>query len=119
MGCFQLESPAMRGLLKKMQIQNVNDVIAAVALIRPGAAGSGMKDVYIRRRAGLEKITYVHPSLAPALDDTYGVIIYQEQVLQVAPFCSRTFTWPGRYIASGNDKIPNKKRIYVNLQSVY
>ena len=86
MGCFQLESPAMRGLLKKMQIQNVDDVIAAVALIRPGAAGSGMKDVYIQRRAGLEKTTYVHPSLAPALDDTYGVIIYQEQVLQVAHF---------------------------------
>jgi DNA-directed DNA polymerase III PolC len=86
MGCFQLESPAMRGLLKKMQIQNVNDVIAAVALIRPGAAGSGMKDVYIRRRAGLEKTTYVHPTLAPALEDTYGVIIYQEQVLRVAHF---------------------------------
>jgi DNA-directed DNA polymerase III PolC len=86
MGCFQLESPAMRGLLKKMQIQSVDDVITAVALIRPGAAGSGMKDVYIQRRAGLEKITYVHPSLAPALDDTYGVIIYQEQVLQVAHF---------------------------------
>ncbi len=86
MGCFQLESPAMRGLLKKMQIQNVNDVIAAVALIRPGAAGSGMKDVYIRRRAGLEKTTYLHPTLAPALDETYGVIIYQEQVLRVAHF---------------------------------
>jgi len=86
MGCFQLESPAMRGLLRKMQIQHVDDVIAAVALIRPGAAGSGMKDVYIRRRAGLEKTTYVHPTLAPALDDTYGVIIYQEQVLRVAHF---------------------------------
>jgi DNA polymerase III alpha subunit len=69
-----------------MQIKSVDDVIAAVALIRPGAAGSGMKDVYIQRRAGLEKTTYVHPSLAPALDDTYGVIIYQEQVLQVAHF---------------------------------
>lgn len=86
MGCFQLESPAMRGLLKKMQIQNVDDVITAVAVIRPGAAGSGMKDVYIRRRAGLEKTTYVHPSLAPALNDTYGVVIYQEQVLRVAHF---------------------------------
>ncbi len=86
MACFQLESPAMRGLLKKMQIENVNDVIAAVALIRPGASGSGMKEVYIKRRAGLEAIKYVHPSLAASLDDTYGVIIYQEQVLQVAHF---------------------------------
>jgi len=86
MACFQLESPAMRGLLKKMQIENVNDVIAAVALIRPGASGSGMKEVYIKRRAGLEEVKYVHPALAPALDDTYGVIIYQEQVLRVAHF---------------------------------
>jgi DNA-directed DNA polymerase III PolC len=86
MACFQLESPAMRGLLKKMQIENVDDVIAAVAIIRPGASGSGMKEVYIKRRAGLEETKYVHPSLAPALDDTYGVIIYQEQVLRVAHF---------------------------------
>ncbi|HGY54953.1 MAG TPA: DNA polymerase III subunit alpha [Caldithrix abyssi] len=86
MGCFQLESPAMRGLLQKMQIDNVDDVITAVALIRPGASGSGMKEIYIKRRAGLEKTTYIHPSLKPALEDTYGVIIYQEQVLQVAHF---------------------------------
>lgn len=86
MGCFQLESPGMRGLLKKMLVDNVNDVISAVALIRPGAAGSGMKEVYIKRRAGLEPVEYVHPSLARALDDTYGVIIYQEQVLQVAHY---------------------------------
>jgi DNA polymerase III alpha subunit len=86
MACFQLESPAMRGLLKKMKIENVNDVIVAVALIRPGASGSGMKEVYIKRRAGLEKLEYVHPALAPALDDTYGVVIYQEQVLRVAHF---------------------------------
>jgi len=84
MGCFQLESPGMRGLLKKMQIESVDDVITAVALIRPGASGSGMKEVYIRRRAGLEKTVYVHPSLKEPLDETYGVIIYQEQVLKVA-----------------------------------
>ena len=86
MGCFQLESPGMRGLLKKMKIEDVNDVIAAVALIRPGASGSGMKEIYIRRRAGLEAVRHIHPSLAPALDETYGVILYQEQVLQVAHF---------------------------------
>ena len=86
MGCFQLESPAMRGLLQKMQIDDVDDVITAVALIRPGASGSGMKEIYIKRRAGLEKTQYIHPALKPALEDTYGVIIYQEQVLQVAHF---------------------------------
>jgi len=84
LGCFQLESPAMRGLLKKMAIESVEDVIVAVALIRPGASGSGMKEVYIRRRAGLEQTEYLHPSLKPALEETYGVVIYQEQVLQIA-----------------------------------
>ncbi len=84
MGCFQLESPAMRGLLKKMRIESVDDVITAVALIRPGASGSGMKEVYIKRRAGLEKTAYVHPALEEPLKETYGIIIYQEQVLKVA-----------------------------------
>ena len=89
MGCFQLESPGMRGLIKKMKIEHVDDVITAVALIRPGAAGSGMKDIYIKRRAGLEQVDHVHPALAPALDSTYGVIVYQEQVLQVAHFVAK------------------------------
>lgn len=84
MGCFQTESPGMRGLLKKMQIDNMDDVITAVALIRPGAANSGMKDLYIQRRAGLTEIDYPHPALQPILKDTYGNIIYQEQVMQVA-----------------------------------
>ncbi|MCL5019519.1 MAG: hypothetical protein M1426_03435, partial [Patescibacteria group bacterium] len=83
-GCFQLESPAMRGLLRKMQIQNLEDVIVAVALIRPGPAEGGMKDTYIRRRAGLEKPTYPAPDLESVLGETYGVLVYQEQVLQVA-----------------------------------
>ncbi len=84
MGCFQTESPGMRGLLRKMQIDGVDDVITAVALIRPGAANSGMKDLYIRRRAGLAPVEYPHPSLKRVLADTYGNIIYQEQVMQVA-----------------------------------
>ena len=84
MGCFQTESPGMRGLLKKMQIDDVDDVITAVALIRPGAANSGMKDLYIQRRAGLAEVEYVHHSLKPVLEDTYGGVVYQEQVMQVA-----------------------------------
>ncbi len=84
LGCFQTESPGMRGLLKKMRIESVDDVITAVALIRPGAANSGMKDIYIQRRAGLAPIEYIHPALQPVLEDTYGNIIYQEQVMQVA-----------------------------------
>ncbi|NIX56223.1 MAG: hypothetical protein GWN14_09920, partial [candidate division Zixibacteria bacterium] len=84
MGCFQTESPAMRGLLKKMQIEGMDDVITAVALIRPGAADSGMKDAYIERRAGLKKVEYIHSSLKSLLEETYGGIVYQEQVMQVA-----------------------------------
>ncbi len=84
LGCFQLESPAMRGLLKKMQIETLDDIVAAISLIRPGPAEGGMKDVYIRRRAGLEAISYPHPSLEPILKETYGILVYQEQVLLAA-----------------------------------
>ncbi|GAB4174298.1 MAG: hypothetical protein Kow00108_09240 [Calditrichia bacterium] len=84
MGCFQLESPGMRGLLKKLQMESMDDVIISVALIRPGAANSGMKDVFIKRRAGLIPTTYIHPVLKEILSDTLGVVIYQEQVMQIA-----------------------------------
>jgi len=83
-GCFQLESPGMRGLIKKMFIENLDDVIAIISLIRPGPAEGGMKDVYVRRRAGLEETTYLHPNLEPILKSTYGIILYQEQVLLIA-----------------------------------
>lgn len=82
--CFQTESPAMRGLLRKMQIEGMEDVMTAVALIRPGAADSGMKDLYIQRRAGLKPVEYIHPALEKILAETYGGIIYQEQVMQVS-----------------------------------
>jgi DNA polymerase-3 subunit alpha len=110
MGCFQLESPAMRGLLKKMQIEDVNDIITAVALIRPGASGSGMKEVYIRRRAGLEKISYIHPSLRPALNDTCGVVIYQEQVLKVAHFVAGLSLAQADILRRAMTKSRNKKK---------
>jgi len=83
-GCFQLESPIMRTLLKKMKVKNINDIIAAISVIRPGPAEGGMKDLYVKRRCGLEKVNYLHPSLEPVLKETYGVILYQEQVLKIA-----------------------------------
>ncbi len=83
-GCFQLESPAMRGLVRAMKIESLEDVIVGVALIRPGPAEGGMKEAYIRRRAGLEATTYPIPELESVLSDTYGILVYQEQVLQVA-----------------------------------
>lgn len=118
MGCFQLESPAMRGLLKKMKIESVDDVITAVALIRPGASGSGMKDVYIKRRAGLEKADYIHPALEPALKDTYGVVIYQEQVLKVAHFVAGLSLSQADMLRRAMTKSRNKNE-FMSMRSVF
>ncbi|MGI6137967.1 MAG: DNA polymerase III subunit alpha [Candidatus Hydrogenedentales bacterium] len=83
-GCFQVESPAMRGLLRKLQARSCMAVIQAIALVRPGASGSGMKQHFIDRCHGHESVHYPHPSMEAALGDSYGVMIYQEDVLKVA-----------------------------------
>lgn len=83
-GCFQVESPGMRNLLQQIGARTMDDVIQAVALIRPGPAGSGMKDAYIRRFRGLEDPAPPHPRLVDVLWDTYGVMLYQEDVMQAA-----------------------------------
>jgi DNA-directed DNA polymerase III PolC len=83
LGCFQIESPAMRQLLSMLGPRNSDEVIAAVALVRPGPSASGMKDAFVRRKRGLEKTNYTHPCLAPVLKDTYGVMLYEEDVLKV------------------------------------
>ncbi|MCY2961319.1 MAG: DNA polymerase III subunit alpha [Planctomycetota bacterium] len=84
LGCFQIESPGMRNLLQQIGARTMDDVIQAVALIRPGPAGSGMKDAYVRRYRGLEPRHAPHPRLEELLWDTYGVMLYQEDVMQVA-----------------------------------
>ncbi len=84
MSCFQLESPAMRHLLRQMRPADLEDTIAAVALIRPGAAGSGMKDVYLKRRRGLEPVADYHPWLREVLGPTHGLLLYEEDVMMVA-----------------------------------
>ncbi len=84
LGCFQIESPAMRRLLSMIEPEGSDEVIAAVALVRPGPSGSGMKDVFIRRKRGLDRTRFTHPCLAPVLKDTYGVMLYEEDVLKVA-----------------------------------
>ncbi len=84
LGCFQVESPGMRNLLKQTGAHTMDDVIQAVALIRPGPAGSGMKDAYVRRFRGLEEPRAPHPRLTELLWDTHGVMLYQEDVMQVA-----------------------------------
>jgi len=84
LGCFQVESPGMRNLLKQTGARCMDDVIQAVALIRPGPAGAGMKDAYVRRFRGLEEPTPPHPRLAELLRDTHGIMLYQEDVMQAA-----------------------------------
>jgi DNA-directed DNA polymerase III PolC len=84
LACFQVESPGMRHLLQQIGACDMDDVIQAVALIRPGPAGSGMKDAYVRRYRELEPPTPPHPRLVEVLWDTHGVLLYQEDVMQVA-----------------------------------
>ena len=81
---FQLESPGMRNLIKKLQPDSFEDIIALVALFRPGPLQSGMVDDFINRKHGFAAVQYPHPALEPILKTTYGVMVYQEQVMQVA-----------------------------------
>lgn len=83
-GVFQLESTGMKELLRKMKPNLFTDIIALIALYRPGPLGSGMVDDFIRRKRGEESIVYDHPTLEPILKETYGIILYQEQVMQIA-----------------------------------
>jgi DNA polymerase-3 subunit alpha len=83
-GVFQLESRGLRDLLRKLQPQVFEDLVALVALYRPGPLGSGMVDDFIERRHGRREITYELPELEPILRSTYGVIVFQEQVMQIA-----------------------------------
>jgi DNA polymerase-3 subunit alpha len=83
-GVFQLESSGLRAILREMKPDRFEDIVALVALYRPGPLGSGMVEDYIRRRHGQVSISYLHPLLAPVLESTYGVILYQEQVMRIA-----------------------------------
>ncbi len=82
-GVFQLESAGMRELLKKVKPSDFEDIISVLALYRPGPMGSGMLDDFIKRKSGRVAFEYDHPKLEPVLKDTYGIIIYQEQVMQI------------------------------------
>ena len=83
-GCFQIESPGMRATLREIRARREDDLIAALALYRPGPLSGGLKDAFVRRFKGQEAISHIHPALAPILEETYGVILYQEQVLRIA-----------------------------------
>ena len=82
-GCFYIESPAMRGLLKKLRCDNYLSLVAASSIIRPGVAKSGMMRAYIQRFHDPAKIQHIHPVMGEQLQETYGVMVYQEDVLKV------------------------------------
>jgi DNA-directed DNA polymerase III PolC len=82
-GVNQLESPAMRHLLIQIRPEGMDDVIQGLALIRPGAAGGGRKKCFIRRRRGVEPVQYSHPALETLLDETQGLMIYEDDALRV------------------------------------
>jgi len=83
-GCFYIESPAMRGLLKKLRCDNYLTLVAASSIIRPGVSRSGMMKEYIVRFNNPEKATYIHPVMKEQLEETFGVMVYQEDVIKVA-----------------------------------
>jgi DNA-directed DNA polymerase III PolC len=84
MGVFQIESPAMRGLLRMMKARTLEEIAQALALIRPGASEYGSKELFVKRLRGEEEVKYAHPSLETILGDSRGVCIFQEQVMQIS-----------------------------------
>jgi error-prone DNA polymerase len=82
LGCFQIESPGQRELLQKLQPSRWEDLIVDISLFRPGPVKSDMITPYLRRRASFESPVYVHPDLRPTLRETFGVIVYHEQVMR-------------------------------------
>ena len=82
-GVFQVESRGMRDILRKLKPAAFEDIIALLALYRPGPIGSGMVDDFINRKHGRLRVKYDHPLLEPILKDTHGIILYQEQVMQI------------------------------------
>jgi len=84
LGVFQLESSGMRELISSMKPSSFEDIIAAVALYRPGPMGMKMHTEYVERKHRRKQVSFLHPSLQPILRNTYGIIVYQEQVMQIA-----------------------------------
>jgi DNA-directed DNA polymerase III PolC len=84
MGCFYIESPGMRLLLQRLQTRTFRDLTAVSSIIRPGVSESGMMETYVRRALKEEPPSYLHPALEPILGETFGVMVYQEDVIRVA-----------------------------------
>ena len=99
-GVFQVESRAQMQTLPKSRPKSLDDLVVEVAIIRPGPIQGNAVHPYLRRRQGLEPVTYLHPSLEPVLKDSMGVILYQEQVMRIAIEVAG-FTRPSRTGSGG------------------
>ncbi len=95
-GIFQLESNGMKRYLKELKPTSIEDIIVMISLYRPGPLETGMVEEYIERKHGRKKISYLHPLMEPILNNTYGIIIYQEQLMQIANTLAN-FTLPQGY----------------------
>ncbi|WP_424245769.1 DNA polymerase-3 subunit alpha [Elusimicrobium posterum] len=84
LGIFQLESGGMRDLVKRLKPSQFSDISALVALYRPGPMQSGMLESFVRRKAGIEKVAYDSPLMEPILKETYGTMVYQEQIMEIS-----------------------------------
>ncbi len=84
LGVFQLESTGIRNLMRKIKPSSIEDITLLISLYRPGPQQSGMVGRFIERKLGRQKASYLHPHLKPVLEETYGVILYQEQVIRIA-----------------------------------
>ncbi len=96
-GVFQLESTGMKRYLKKLKPTCMEDIIVMVSLYRPGPLETGMVDEYIERKHGRAAVTYLHPTMEPILENTYGIIVYQEQLMKIANKLA-SFTLPQGYM---------------------
>jgi DNA polymerase-3 subunit alpha len=89
MGCFYVESPAMRMLLKKLETDHYLGLVAASSIIRPGVAQSGMMREYILRHRDPKRREYIHPKIGELMQETYGIMVYQEDVIKVAHYFAK------------------------------
>ena len=110
LGCFQIESPGQQDLIARLQPRHMQDVIADISLFRPGPVAGGMPARFIAARYGTELPRYPHPDLEPILDDTYGVVIWHEQIIAIFS------ELPGRTLRLADPEALAKGRITMDVE---
>ena len=111
LSCCQLESPAMRNLLRMLRASSVKEVMKALALIRPAPASNGMKEEFVRRARGLDEPEYPHPLLQKVLQDTYGIMLYEDDAMQVASTLAGVSLEKGDLLRKAISKVKSPQRM--------